>query len=57
MTPERAQMLREIRREYCKDCKIYPICNNPGECDEFAQYLTDLTAEAESQTEPENKNG
>ena len=57
MNAERAQMLREIRREYCKICSFgyenLEAClkDDDGYCGDFADYLEDLFAEAESQTE------
>lgn len=63
MNPQRAQMLREIRREYCPKCAFYEddikICkdleHNIDWCEGFMAYCKDLLAEAEQQTEPKCK--
>ena len=57
MNAERAQMLREIRREYCKICSFgyenLEAClkDDDGYCGDFADYLEDLFAEAEQEAE------
>lgn len=57
MNPKRAQMLREIRLEYCLGyCKhLFLLRHKHRNCNDLQDYIKDLFAEAESQTEPENK--
>ena len=54
MNPERAQMLREIRREYCPTkCMNYSPCIKGSMlCMNLIRYIEDLFAEAELLTGP-----
>ena len=59
MNPEQWEMIEGIIEEYCGDCENQPFALQSDDCwkdcDDFQPIYEDLLAEAESQTEPENK--
>ncbi len=58
MNAEQYAIVQAAQDEFCADCKGYEFLKYDADCwekcDGFQEYLEDIYAEAELQTEPDN---